>query len=181
MTMVWVEARMDATAIEAYRANKDEYLSNNPNSPIPFEYRASFTGLPYFDWDPDLIFTVPVEPADGAPVTIATSDGASRVYRRAATATVEIAGRPQTLTLYDTGHPGLFLPFRDATSGRETYGGGRYLDIEPNADGTVTIDFNLAYSPFCAYSDSYSCALPPAENWLKVPVNAGEKTWRKPG
>jgi uncharacterized protein (DUF1684 family) len=85
------------------------------------------------------------------------------------------------LQLYDTGHPGLFLPFRDATSGRETYGGGRYLDIQPNDDGTVTLDFNLAYSPFCAYSDGYSCALPPTENWMSVRIEAGEKTWRKPG
>ena len=95
--------------------------------------------------------------------------------------TLEIAGRRQALSLFDTGHPGLFLPFRDTTSGRETYGGGRYLDLDPNEDGTVTIDFNLAYSPFCAYNDGYSCALPPAENWMQVPIEAGEKTWRKPG
>jgi hypothetical protein len=171
---------MDATTIESYRANKDEYLRTSPGSPIPFEYRGSFTGLPYFDWNPDLIITVPVEAADGAQVPIATSDGSNRLYRRAATVTLQIAGKQQTLALYDTGHPGLFLPFRDATSGRETYGGGRYLDIEPDEDGTVTIDFNLAYSPYCAYSDSYSCALPPVENWMQVPVNAGEKTWRKP-
>ena len=172
---------MDAGTIAAYRANKDEYFRTSPNSPIPYEYRGSFTGLPYFDWAPDLVYTVHTDPADGTEIQIATSDGAERTYRRTATVTLDIGGRQQSLALYGTGHPKLFLPFRDTTSGRETYGGGRYLDIEPNEDGTITIDFNLAYSPYCVYSDSYSCALPPAENWLDVPIPAGEKVWRKPG
>jgi uncharacterized protein (DUF1684 family) len=78
------------------------------------------------------------------------------------------------LTLYSTGHPGYFIPFRDQTSGDTTYGAGRYLDVEPNGDGTVTVDFNYAYNPSCVYSDGYSCPLPPIENWLKVPIEAGE-------
>ena len=172
---------MDADLLAAYRANKDEYLSSDGHSPIPYEYRNGFTGLPYYDWNPDLIFTVELSAADGESVKIATSDGAERVYRRAAHVTVPIGGSEQTLSLYDTGHPGLFLPFRDATSGKETYGGGRYLDLDPNEDGSVTIDFNLAYSPYCAYNDGYSCALPPTENWKQVPVTAGEKIWHKPG
>ncbi len=116
----------------------------------------------------------------GALFAMAASDGTERIYRRTALAALVIAGEAQTLALYNTGHPGLFLPFRDSTSGRETYGGGRYLDLEPNEEGTVSIDFNLAYSPFCAYNDGYSCALPPVENWMTVPIEAGEKTWRKP-
>jgi uncharacterized protein (DUF1684 family) len=87
----------------------------------------------------------------------------------------EVRGEAVSLALYDSGHPGYFLPFRDATSGKASYGAGRYLDIEPNSDGTVTIDFNLAYNPFCAYNDAYSCPLPPTENWLQVPIEAGEK------
>lgn len=175
-----VAASMDASMIAGYRRNKDEYLGTDAHSPLPFEYRGSFTGLPYFEWNPDLVFTVDLEQADGAAITIATSDGAERVYRRAARITIDVAGDRQTLALFDTGHPGLFLPFRDATSGRDTYGGGRYLDLDPAEDGTVTVDFNLAYSPFCAYNDGYSCALPPNENWMAVPIEAGEKTWRKP-
>jgi uncharacterized protein (DUF1684 family) len=166
---------MDAETLAAYRANKDEYFRTSRHSPIPPEQRSGFAGLSYYDWNGDLIFTVATEPADGGEITVATSDGDSRSYRRAATVDVEIAGQQQTLTLYDTGHPKLFLPFRDTTSGKETYGGGRYLDVQPDPDGTVTIDFNLAYSPYCAYSDSYSCALPPADNWMSVPVEAGEK------
>lgn len=178
---VGVDAPMDATKLAAYRASKDEYLRLDHHSPIPDQYRDRFAGLPYFDHNPDLIFTVPVEPGDGTPVTIATSDGADRVYRHAGVVHLPVAGQEVSLGLYSTGHPGYFLPFRDATSGKETYGAGRYLDLQPNQDGTVTIDFNLAYSPYCAYNDGYSCALPPADNWLTVPIEAGEKKWDKPG
>ncbi len=87
----------------------------------------------------------------------------------------EVDGEPVSLALYDTGHPGYFLPFRDRTSGSETYGAGRYLDIEPSDDGTATIDFNEAYNPFCAYNDAYACPLPPPENWLQVRIEAGER------
>ncbi len=172
---------MDSTTLTAYRANKDDYLRSNAHSPLPYEYRDTFAGLPYYPWNPDLEFLAAVSEADGAETTIATSDGSERTYMRAAKVTLDIRGSEQTLTLYDTGHSGLFLPFRDATSGRESYAGGRYLDLTPDDEGNVVIDFNLAYSPFCAYNDSYSCALPPAENWLTVPIEAGEKTWRKPG
>ncbi|HIE21441.1 MAG TPA: DUF1684 domain-containing protein, partial [Acidimicrobiia bacterium] len=119
--------------------------------------------------------TVPVEPADDSEVRVQTSDGQERIYRRTGRVTVEIAGQTVTLTLYSTDQPGYFLPFRDATSGKTTYGAGRYLDIDPNGDGTVTIDFNRAYNPFCAYNEAYSCPLPPIENWLEVSVEAGEK------
>jgi hypothetical protein len=171
---------MDASMLATYRSNKDQFLISDANSPLPLEYRDSFTGLPYFEWDRDLVFTVPVQESAGEVLPVAASDGAERIYRRAAVITFAIRGSEQSLALFDTGHPGLFLPFRDATSGRETYGGGRYLDLEPAPNGTVTVDFNLAYSPFCAYNDRYSCALPPAENWMSVPIEAGEKTWRKP-
>lgn len=171
---------MNAEITADYRANKDHYLRTDHSSPLPHEFRTSFEGLPYFEWNPDLVMTLPVSPGDGGRVNVSTSDGAMRRYQRVGSVEFEIDGLAQSLQLYSTGHPGLFLPFRDATSGRETYGGGRYLDVEPNDDGTVTIDFNLAYSPFCAYDDGYSCALPPAENWMKVRIEAGEKTWRKP-
>ena len=69
----------------------------------------------------------------------------------------------------------LFVPFRDATSGSGSYGAGRYLDLEPEDDGTYALDFNLAYNPWCAYAPQYSCPLPPRENWLTFAINAGEK------
>ncbi len=78
---------------------------------------------------------------------------------------------------------GFFLPFKDATSGRETYGAGRYLDshrpgLQQLEGGRFEIDFNYAYNPYCAYNENYRCPLPPAENWLKVPIHAGEKNFK---
>jgi uncharacterized protein (DUF1684 family) len=70
-----------------------------------------------------------------------------------------------------------FLPFRDRTSGHETYGAGRYVEVAPARDGRVVVDFNYAYNPNCAYSPDWSCPLPPPENWLKVPLEAGEKNF----
>jgi hypothetical protein len=83
------------------------------------------------------------------------------------------------VTLYasDETHD-LFLPFRDATSGRETYGAGRYLEVEPpGPDGGVEIDLNYAYNPYCAYNPEWSCPIPPGENWLTVPIRAGERSF----
>jgi uncharacterized protein (DUF1684 family) len=168
---------MDAATLETYRANKDTFFATSDHSPIDPGERASFDGLRYFEHDPALVFTVPVEPGDGSPVSIATSDGTQRTYRRAGRVTLEIEGTPVHLSLYNTGHPGYFLPFRDGTSGAESYGAGRYLDLQPNGDGTVTIDFNLAYNPFCAYSTAFSCAMPPAENWVAVRISAGERSY----
>ena len=134
-----------------------------------------FSGLAYFQPNPDLLFTVEPEQVEPTEVTIETTTGDARTHHRIATATIDIEDTDVTLALYSTGHDSLFLPFRDATSGGESYGAGRYLDILPNEDGTITIDFNYAYAPFCAYSDQYSCALPPHENWMTVSVQAGER------
>lgn len=166
---------MDTAALLDHRANRDEFFKHSPGSPIPPTERASFPGLSYYEPNPDLVFTVPLEIVEAEPVTIGTTTGDERLYHRVASATVTVEGTDVTLGLYSTGHPGLFLSWRDTTSGTATYGAGRYLDLEPNGDGTITIDFNYAYAPFCAYSDSYSCALPPHENWLEVAIRAGER------
>ena len=168
---------MDAATLQTYRANKDAFFATSDHSPIDPAERASFEGLQYFEHDPDLKFTVAVEPGDGSPVSIATSDGAQRTYRRAGRVTLEIDGTPVNLSLYDTGSRDYFLPFRDGTSGAESYGAGRYHDLRPNGDGTVTIDFNLAYNPVCAYSTAHSCAIPPAEHWVPVRITAGEQNY----
>ena len=114
---------------------------------------------------------------DGSEIRVPTSDEREKVYTTHGKVAFEVDGEPVQLTLYDTGHPGLFIPFRDTTSGQTTYGAGRYLDIAHNDDGTVTIDFNLAYNPSCVYSDGWSCPIPPMNNWLPVPIEAGEKMY----
>lgn len=170
---------MDTDQLLEHRKAKDEFFRTDHHSPIPHEQRHDFEGLSYFDPRPDLVFALPVEPADGSEITVETSDGQQRTHRRAGKVGFEVNGEPVELTLYDTGHHGYFVPFRDKTSGESTYGAGRYLDLDANDDGTVTLDFNLAYNPSCVYDDAYSCPLPPIENWLQVPIEAGEKMyWR---
>ncbi len=74
----------------------------------------------------------------------------------------------------------LFMPFRDATSGQETYASGRYIELKENTSGIYDLDFNRAYNPYCAYNSEFSCPVPPAENILKVPIRAGEKNYNSP-
>lgn len=169
-------------AVEGFREDKDEFFRTHPNSPVPMGERAAFTGLPYFPVDEDLVFDgVPLEPYIGdepAAFQIQTSDDRLRAAYRAGILRFEIAGQPLQLTAYtfDGGEGrNLFVPFLDATSGTETYGAGRYLDLEPEEDGRYTVDFNLAYHPSCVYDPRYSCPLTPAENRLPVRVEAGER------
>lgn len=162
--------------IRAFREAKDEFFRTDHHSPIP--NRSDFEGLAYFEPDRAFEFTTRLEPADGSEIQVQTSDGQLRTYRRSARAELDGPTGPFSVTLFTSeGREGFFVPFRDSTSGSETYGAGRYLDVEPNPDGTVTIDFNLAYNPYCAYDDAYSCPLPPPENWLTVRIEAGERNY----
>jgi uncharacterized protein (DUF1684 family) len=170
---------MDPSELAEYRKAKDEHFRTSHDSPLDHGDRPGFGGLDYFDARPDLVFTVPIRPGDGSEVRVQTSDEAEKVYRKAGSVELVVDDNTVTLTLYDTGHTGLFIPFRDATSGLSTYGAGRYLDVEPDEDGSVTIDFNLAYNPSCVYSDGWSCPIPPPENWLSVPIEAGERMYSR--
>ena len=169
---------MEASTLIEHRARKDE-LFRGHHSPLDERARRAFSGLSYYDPNPDLVFTLEVEEVERTPLRVQTSDGAERVHERAGRVRFDVDGDEVALVLYDTGHPGFFVPFRDKTSGVETYGAGRYLDIDPNPDGTVTLDFNLAYNPLCAYNDAFSCPLPPVENWLSVPIEAGERRYER--
>lgn len=171
-----------ATWITGQRADKDDFFSHSPHSPIPPGERPSFAGLSYFEVDESLRFA-PIElgPAPAGADTaiqVQTSDGAVREGRRAGIFSFVVGGVEQHLTalqLSGSGGDGLFVPFIDATSGPETYPAGRYLDLDRGPDGRYDLDFNLAYAPFCAYSPHYSCPLPPPENRLSVPITAGER------
>lgn len=176
-----VATSMDTAQLLDYRHNKDEFFRTSHDSPLAHADRHGFEGLDYYEPNPDLVFTLPVDPGDGSEISFETSDNRVKTYRRAGKVRFEVGGEPAELTLYDSGHPGYFIPFRDKTSGKATYGAGRYLDIESDDDGTVTIDFNMAYNPSCVYSDGYSCPIPPIENWLQVPIEAGEKMFEQTG
>ena len=107
-----------------------------------------------------------------------TSTGDKAVYLRWARVSFQVEGQGATLTVYrDPGSGALFLPFQDANAGGETYGSGRYLEVEEAANGRLHLDFNYAYNPYCAYSDGWSCPMPLPENRLHVPIRAGEQNY----
>jgi uncharacterized protein (DUF1684 family) len=176
--------------VEAWRAERERLFREHPQSPVPVEERASFPGLRWFAPDPAYRVAAVAVPGDDAPVEIDTGgeDGVVR-YRRAGSLRFRLHGEECALTaLAVVGYgSGLFVPFRDATSGSETYGGGRYLvDTVKGTDGgclevtpgspEVVIDFNYAYYPSCVYSARWACPLAPPENRLLVPVRAGERS-----
>lgn len=174
-------------AIEGFREDKDDFFRTHARSPVPAAERAAFNGIPYFPIDEALRFEDrPLEPYTGAEPSnfqIPTTDGQLRPAHRAGVLRFEIEGQPLQLTAYtfdgDGGDGGdgeaLFVPFLDGTTGTESYGAGRYLDLEREDDGTYWLDFNLAYHPSCVYDPQYSCPLTPAENRLPVRIEAGER------
>ncbi len=172
-----------ADAVREFREDKDEFFRTSPHSPVPVTERAGFTGLPYYPIDEALRFEgLVLEPYDGEePVsfTIPTSDGKLRPAVRAGTFRFEVAGVPSRLTAYTFENGprdgSVFVPVLDATSGRETYGAGRYLDLEREDDDTYILDFNLLYHPSCVYDPRFSCPLTPGENRLSVGIEAGER------
>jgi len=172
-----------AEELRAYRERKDEQFAG-PNSPLPPAERERFDGLGYYPPDLDYYVEVALDEHDAKErVTVATSTEGEREYRRWGAFHVTVDGDDVTIQAYksDPDEEGLWVPFRDATSGGETYGAGRYIDLGPDHrldDGRWILDFNLAYNPTCAYSGVYECPLPPAENWLDVPIEAGEKSYR---
>lgn len=171
-----------AATILKERIDKDDYMRNSDAS--PFTQKDTFTGLRYFE--PDLKYRVtaklnPVE--DKKVVVLTTSTGEENHYLEYAWAEFELDGVQNKLLILEVMAMGptrgsLFLGFADETSAKETYGAGRYLDIKklPGA-GTIQLDFNKAYNPYCAYTDNYSCPFPPRENILKVSIPAGEKSY----
>jgi uncharacterized protein len=163
-----------------FRAGKDEFMRTDPRAPLGHEEQHAFTGLSYYPFNPDLALELPLDrDVSSEPVKTQTSTGEEQEYRRMGKVRFEVDGEPAELTIFGTSGDDLFLPMRDATSGKETYGAGRYLEPEMLDDGTVLVDFNYLYNPFCAYNEQYSCPLPPMENWLKVPIRAGEKTFHE--
>jgi uncharacterized protein (DUF1684 family) len=163
--------------LDEFRKERDEFFRTDHHSPLAHEQTHHFTGLEYFPENPELVVVSELEPhPEGGEVTMETSTGEAQVYDRAAVIHFSVDGEPAQVTLYrPKGEDSFFLPFRDALSGRETYGAGRYLDVPPPHNGHVVVDFNYAYNPSCAYNPKFSCPLPPRENWLQVPIRAGEK------
>jgi hypothetical protein len=165
--------------IQEWRSARERALSDNPDE-IPPERRDELLPLPYYDPDPR--YAVPAElrlSERRQTVEMQTSAGTVRKMELVGTLEFTLEGERLSLgALVPAGTQqveGLFVPFADLTTGKETYAAGRYLDIPPTASGLYTIDFNRAYNPTCAYNEAWECPYPPPSNRLKVAVRAGEK------
>lgn len=141
-----------------------------------------FEGLAYFDTDSTFRINATFTKSIGKKFKMQTSTDRLPVYRRYGYVDFQIKGQPARLTVYQNMELKgkeydnyLFIPFRDATSGNDSYGGGRYLDVEKPNVKSIILDFNKSYNPYCAYSHRYSCPIPPEENTLKISIPAGEK------
>jgi uncharacterized protein (DUF1684 family) len=172
-----------------WRNEREQLFREHPQSPVPIADRATFTAR-HFEHDPRLRFEAVVEPAPppapGAFALELPNSGAdSLAFSRLGTVSLPLPGGPRQLSVFwMAGYAGgLFLPFRDATNGTETYAAGRYLiDAAKSFDlggdptsGTLVIDFNFAVQPSCAFDPRWACPLAPPENRLDVPIRAGER------
>ncbi|MEZ0539199.1 DUF1684 domain-containing protein [Fibrella arboris] len=174
---VQVDPAIYRVELQAARSKKDNYMKTSADSPIPD--KTTFNGLSYFDADPSFRVMAKLEPfpeGQTEKLVIRMTDGSEEIYEKYAHATFTLTGKAcRLLVLKYQGS--LSVLFQDATSGQETYGGGRYIDIDLNAvtNSQVVIDFNEAYNPYCAYNPTYACPLPPPENKIPVAVKAGER------
>jgi hypothetical protein len=170
-------------AWQRWRDVRDELFRAHVQSPLLPERRASFDGVPYFDYDPALRVLGVVEPAERERREIATSGERPYSFTRFARVRFALSDVEHALDLYwlDGYGGGLYLCFADATSGRETYGAGRYLlDTVKGSDlgecnGKLVLDFNFSYNPSCSYDPRWVCPLAPPGNRLQVAVRAGER------
>ena len=165
--------------LDEFRAAKNEFFRTDSQSPLLPDQQATFTGLQYYDENTALALELEPETfAQQELIEMQTSTGNVATYMRWARISFEVGGEPAELTVFRDAQSGaLFLPFQDANAGGETYGAGRYLDMEPGEDGRLLVDFNYAYNPYCAYNERWSCPIPPPENRLRVAIRAGEKTF----
>jgi len=167
------------TPLEQFRMEKDEFFAHHPESPLEDEDRRNFRGLSYFPENLTLRLEVQVEESPSKDViSIPTSTEDTQVYSRFGTIMFEVEGQTAKLTIY-VNQSGYFLPFVDSLAGKETYPAGRYVEPKELGGGRFLVDFNLAYNPYCAYADHWSCPLTPFENRLKVPIRAGEKLFHR--
>ena len=173
-------------AIAALRRQKDTWFAEDDDSPIPLGERSTgFTGLRYFDVAPSYRVSARLHPlARPEQITLGSTKGDPRQQIHFADLRFTIDGQTCQLAAFKDAteeSSAVFVPFRDATSGHESYGAGRYLEFEDTADPSVphdvVLDFNLAYNPWCAYNSAYSCTLPPVQNRLAVAIRAGEMTY----
>lgn len=175
-------------AVNEFRAQRHREFSDPSKSPLEKADVADFKGLNYFDISSKYRVRARFERTPNEKkFNMPTSSGITKVYLKYGQLRFNLAGSERVLGVYQSEALSqtekyknyLLIPFTDATNGRSTYGGGRYIDFEIPASSVVTLDFNLAYNPSCAYSSRFNCPIPPRENRLKTNINAGEKGYNK--
>lgn len=177
-------AQLSEAEIEIHRANHLTELTDTSTHVLNAEEVAHFQGLDYFPYDPNYQITATFTKNKGKKFEMPTSTERTPLYRRYGYVDFVLNGDSCHLEVYQNidlltnkdFKDYLFIPFKDKTSAKSTYGAGRYLDTHIPEGETLLLDFNLLYNPYCAYSDRYSCPIPPAVNTLTIEINAGEKT-----
>jgi len=186
-------SRVSDTRIREWQESHNQHIlklagefKNEPWSPVPERDRPAFTQPDYYTYNPDFRFSGPIHlyPVQDSITISGSKEGDIRPAQNYGWFEFEYLGQTHRLKIIRLlpRKPGaeahLFLGFWDTTSGETTYSGGRYIDLEADSSGTYLVDFNYAYNPFCAYSDRYSCAIPPLENRLPFALEAGEKKYK---
>lgn len=166
------------------RERQYKFLKYGLDSPLTGKQKTDLQELEYYPIDPSYKVRakmVPVE--DRKMMELPMTDGTVEKYLKHSFAEFELNGQKIRLLLLqaakESDKRNFFLAFADATSGEETYGGGRYLNLRQDGKNSITIDFNMAYNPYCAYNPDFACPLPPRENILELPLKAGEKDYKK--
>ena len=177
------ENELKRLELERERQLKDQSFKHAMGSPIPAVEVDAFTGLRYFPVNAEYRFKVHLHKYPSPETTsMTTSTGKRKQYLRYGFFEFSLHGKLHRLEVFKSAHQQgeedtLFAPFRDKTSGSDTYGAGRYIDIPENERGIYELDFNKAYNPYCAYNQNYVCPLAPKENWLDIEIRAGEKVF----
>ena len=170
-------------AWDRWRYARDDMFRHHPQSPIHEDRREAFEGLDYFDYNPELRVHASLQHVEPTTYEVPTSGEESFGFARIGIASFDVTDTPTSLEVYwlEGYGGGLFIPFRDATSGTETYGAGRYLydtikgaDLGSEGDRLI-FDFNFAYNPSCSYDPRWVCPLAPPPNRLAIPIRAGER------
>lgn len=165
--------------LEQYRATRDRFMREDPDSPVPAEKKDALLPLRYFPPDPSFSVPASLRLASNRPtMEMPTSTGTIRRMELVGSLEFTLKGEKRTLGAFvEEGTQQistLFVPFADETTGNETYPAGRYLELSPTSTGVYLIDFNRAFNPSCAYNNTYECPFPPPSNRLKLAVRAGE-------
>ncbi len=170
--------------IEKERERQFKFIRFNIESPLTDEQKRTFTKLTFYEIDPSYKVKARIIPIENKKVReVPLTDGSKQRYIEHSYAEFELGGKTNRLLLLqamdEADKRNFFLAFADATSAAETYGGGRYLNVRQDGKTSITLDFNLAYNPYCAYNPDYACPIPPKENLLEIALEAGEKNYKE--